>query len=199
MFNPTGNVVREIALPRTFFAIIATNATSGVVPFTVNATVNAIGGTPPYQFTWDFGDNTQQATGNIVSHTYSVPGTYILKVTALDTYGNQATSAIYLTANAITTTLSISGISIAESNSNFIKDGPIVIAQQSAPSNIASENIKISNEKIVIAQQSAPSNIASENIKISNEKIVIAQQSAPSNIASENIKISNESITFKNS
>jgi PKD repeat protein len=174
MPNPTGNVVREIALPRTFFAIIATNATSGIIPFTVNATVNAIGGNPPYQFTWDFGDNTQQATGNIVSHTYSNPGTYVLKVTALDTYGNEATSAIYLTANAIITTLSISGISIAESNSNFVKDGQIVMAQQPAPSNIATESIKISKEKIVPAQQSPQ-------------------------YTNEGIKISSESITFKNS
>jgi PKD repeat protein len=171
MLNPTGNVVREIALPRTFFAIIATNATSGIIPFTVNATVNAIGGTPPYQFTWDFGDNTQQATGNIVSHTYLNPGTYILKVTALDTYGNQTTSAVYLIANTVVTGLSISGVSIAESNSNFVQDGPIVIVQQSAPSNIASESLEITKEQFVIAQQPAPSNIASENIKISSESI----------------------------
>jgi PKD repeat protein len=195
MLNPTGNVVREIALPRTFFAIIATNATSGIIPFTVNATVNAIGGTPPYQFTWDFGDNTQQATGNIVSHTYSVPGTYILKVTALDTYGNQATSAIYLTANAITTTLSISGISIAESNSNFVKDANINLQQQQ-PS-ITSDNLSISNEKVIAAQQPAPSNLASENMSITSESISLSQQQ-PSN-TSENVSISNESITFRNS
>jgi PKD repeat protein len=172
MLNPTGNIVREIALPRTFFAIIATNATSGIIPFTVNATVNAIGGTPPYQFTWDFGDNTQQATGNIVSHTYSNPGTYVLKVTALDTYGNQATSAIYLTANAIASTLSISGISIAESNSNFIKDAAVNVSQQSPQ--YTHESINISKEKVVPAQQ---------NPQYTNE----------------GIKISNESITFKNS
>jgi PKD repeat protein len=170
MPNPTGNIVREIALPRTFFAIIATNATSGVIPFTVNATVNAIGGTPPYQFIWDFGDNTQQATGNIVSHTYQSPGTYVLKVTALDTYGNQATSALYLTANAVTSTLSISGISIAESNSNFVKDA-INLSQQSP--------------------QCLP-----ESIKIVSEIVSFSQKQQPTN---ESIKISNESITFKNS
>ena len=191
MPNPTGNVVREIALPRTFFAIIASNATSGIIPFTVNATVNAIGGTPPYQFTWDFGDNTQQATGNIVSHTYSVPGTYVLKVTALDTYGNQTTSAIYLTANAITTTLSISGISIAESNSNFVKDANISLSQQQP---ITNENILISNEVAVPYQQS-PQN-TSENIQITSESISLSQQQPTT---SENVSISNESITFKNS
>jgi PKD repeat protein len=191
MLNPTGNVVREIALPRTFFAIIATNATSGIIPFTVNATVNAIGGTPPYQFTWDFGDNTQQATGNIVSHTYSVPGTYVLKVTALDTYGNQATSAIYLTANAISTTLSISGISIAESNSNFVKDTNINLSQQQP---ITNENISISNEIATVIQQSPQP--TSENIQITSESISLSQQQPTT---SENVSISNESITFKNS
>jgi PKD repeat protein len=191
MPNPTGNVVREIALPRTFFAIIATNATSGIIPFTVNATVNAIGGTPPYQFTWDFGDGTLQATGNIVSHTYSIPGTYVLKVTALDTYGNQTTSAIYLTANAITTTLSISGISIAESNSNFVKDTNINLSQQQP---ITNENISISNEKATVVQQSPQP--TSENIQITSESISLSQQQPTT---SENVSISNESITFKNS
>jgi len=171
MTDPTGNVVREIALPRTFFAIVATNATSGVVPFTANATVNAIGGTPPYQFTWDFGDGTPQVTGNTVAHTYQSPGTYILKVSALDTYGNQTTSAVYLVANTVAAGLSISGVSIAESNSNFIKDGSILIAQQPAPSSIASESLEITKEQIVIAQQPAPSSIASESIKISSESI----------------------------
>jgi len=191
MPNPTGNVVREIALPRTFFAIIATNATSGIIPFTVNATVNAIGGNPPYQFTWDFGDNTQQTTGNIVSHTYLNPGTYILKVSALDMYGNQTISAVYLTASAITTTLSISGISIAESNSNFVKDTNINLSQQQP---ITNENISISNEKATVVQQSPQP--TSENIEITSESISLSQQQPTT---SENVSISNESITFKNS
>jgi len=165
MPNPTGNIVREIALPRTFFAIIATNATSGIIPFTVNATVNAIGGTPPYQFTWDFGDNTPQTTGNIVSHTYQNPGTYILKASALDTYGNQTTSAIYLTANSINATLSISGISIAESNSNFVKDA-INLSQQSPQ--CMPESIKIASEIVSFSQKQQPTN---ESIKISQESI----------------------------
>jgi len=194
MTDPTGNIVREIALPRTFFAIVATNATSGVIPFTVNATVNAIGGTPPYQFTWDFGDGTPQATGNTVTHTYQSPGTYILKVSALDTYGNQTTSAMYLTANSIATSLSISGISIAESNSNFIKDANIDLQQQQ-PS-ITSDNLSISNEKVIAAQQPAPSNLASENMKITSESISFSQQQ-PSN-TSENISISKESVSFSN-
>jgi len=191
MPNPTGNVVREIALPRTFFAIIATNATSGIIPFTVNATVNAIGGNPPYQFIWDFGDNTQQATGNIVAHTYLNPGTYILKVSALDTYGSQTTSAVYLTASAITTTLSISGISIAESNSNFVKDTNINLSQQQPTTN---ENISITNEVAVPYQQS-PQN-TSENIQITSESISLSQQQPTT---SENVSISNESISFTNS
>ena len=184
MPNPTGNVVREIALPRTFFAIIATNATVGIVPFTVNATVNAIGGTPPYQFTWDFGDGTQQTTGNIVAHTYSSPGTYILKVTALDTYGNQATSAVYLTVNTVTSGLSVSGVSISESESNFTKENigfskPITI-----------ENMKITSETISFTKTPA---LTSDNIKITSEIIKFPQP------YSENVSISNESITFKNS
>jgi len=190
MPNPTGNVVREIALPRTFFAIIATNATSGIIPFTVNATVNAIGGTPPYQFTWDFGDGTQQVTGNIVSHTYSVPGTYVLKVTALDTYGNQATSAIYLTVSSINTSLSISGISIAESNSNFLNDTNIVLAQQTAQ--VIYDKISIP-EVVGFSQKQQPTN---ENLSIKSEVVSFSQTQQPTN---ESVKISSESITFKNS
>jgi len=56
-------------------------------------------------------------------------------------------------------------VSIAESNSNFVKD--IVNISQQSPA--TTDNMKISNEIIAVSQQ-APQN-TTDNIKISNETI----------------------------
>ncbi|WXG43059.1 MAG: PKD domain-containing protein [Promethearchaeati archaeon SRVP18_Atabeyarchaeia-1] len=51
------------------------------------------GGTTPYvSSTWDFGDGST-ATGFVVDHTYSAPGTYILTHTVTDSAGNTATTS----------------------------------------------------------------------------------------------------------
>lgn len=40
-------------------------------------------------FTWDFGDGTT-ATGVVVTHTYTAPGTYTVTLTVVDQFGRQA-------------------------------------------------------------------------------------------------------------
>jgi hypothetical protein len=40
-------------------------------------------------FTWDFGDGTT-ATGVVVTHTYTAPGTYTVVLTVVDRFGQQA-------------------------------------------------------------------------------------------------------------
>ena len=46
----------------------------GPIPMTVEIHARARNGTPPYTFTWDFGDGTPSATGESVTHTYSTLG-----------------------------------------------------------------------------------------------------------------------------
>src|SRR4051812_19573117 len=46
---------------------------------------------------WDFGDNTQHATGTTASHTYTQPGTYKVKLGAKDNAGNAGEGAVTLT------------------------------------------------------------------------------------------------------
>jgi PKD repeat protein len=65
--------------------IIAT-PTSGPAPLTVNFTANASGGTPPYAYSWNFGDG-QSSTEQNVSHTYVAAGTYVATLTVTDSLG----------------------------------------------------------------------------------------------------------------
>ena len=55
-----------------------------------NATAN--GGSPPYSFSWAFGDGIT-ATGSTVSHSYSSSGTYIVTLAATDSLQQQALQA----------------------------------------------------------------------------------------------------------
>ena len=56
---------------------------SGQVPLTVNFSGNATGGTPPYTFSWDFGDG-QFSNSQNPSHTYSSVGTITAVLTVKD-------------------------------------------------------------------------------------------------------------------
>src|SRR5207237_3867840 len=60
---------------------------AGVVSFTGVAT----GGTPPYMYSWSFGDGGTQ-TGLTASHTYSTAGTYSVTLTVTDSVSGSAKS-----------------------------------------------------------------------------------------------------------
>jgi len=69
------------------FFVTARSNVALAQPFApVTFTANGSGGTPPYQFTWNFGDNGI-ATGPAVQHLYSAPGTYTITLTGTDTAG----------------------------------------------------------------------------------------------------------------
>ena len=71
--------------------------TSGDIPLTVTCTASATGGTPPYTFTWDFGDGVQ-VTGESASHTYTQAGTYSLVLSVEDGAGAGATAGVSIRA-----------------------------------------------------------------------------------------------------
>ena len=65
--------------------------TSPQVGQQVTFTASASGGTSPYTFSWTFGDGSS-ATGAIVTHIYSSPGTFTVNLTAKDSGSPQQTA-----------------------------------------------------------------------------------------------------------
>jgi len=80
--------------------------TSGQVPLTVNFTGTATGGTPPYSYSWNFGDGTTSTAQN-PSHTYSSAGTYTATLTVTDSASpaHTASSTVSITASPIAATV----------------------------------------------------------------------------------------------
>lgn len=61
----------------------------GKAPLTVTFDVDLDGGTPPYKWTWDFGDGQKGTEANPgLKHVYEKPGTYMVEVTVDDAAGD---------------------------------------------------------------------------------------------------------------
>jgi PKD repeat protein len=76
---------------------------SGQIPLTVAFTGTATGGTPPYSYSWDFGDGSATSTAQNPSHTYTTAGTYTAKLTVTDSASpaNTASSSVTITATPV--------------------------------------------------------------------------------------------------
>ncbi len=118
--------------------------TTGIVPFTV--TFDAYGSTDDRgiaSYSWDFGDGTS-ATGVMpAAHTYTVVGTYTVKLTVTDYFGNVGVDIVTITVNAagvpstitiqaIPTTVTAGGgtsaitVSVKDAEGNPVTDGTTV-------------------------------------------------------------------------
>jgi PKD repeat protein len=77
--------------------------TSGQVPLTVGFTGTATGGSPPYSYSWNFGDGSAPSTSQNPSYTYNTAGTYTATLTVTDssTPAMTATSSVTVTASPI--------------------------------------------------------------------------------------------------
>jgi PKD repeat protein len=95
--------VKVSAVGRTLTATASAIPTSGQVPLNVSFTGSASGGTPPYSYSWNFGDGSATSTAQNPSHTYNNAGTYTatLKVTDSASPPNTASSNVIITASPI--------------------------------------------------------------------------------------------------
>jgi PKD repeat protein len=77
--------------------------TSGQVPLNVAFTGTATGGTPPYGYSWNFGDGSAPSTAQNPSHMYNSAGTYTATLTVTDSSApaKTATSTVTVTASPI--------------------------------------------------------------------------------------------------
>ncbi|WP_276313864.1 PKD domain-containing protein [Solihabitans fulvus] len=81
----------------------AATPVSGQVPLTVAFTGTATGGSPPYSYSWNFGDGSAASTQQNPSHTYNSAGTFTATLTVTDSSApaNTATSTVTITASPI--------------------------------------------------------------------------------------------------
>jgi PKD repeat protein len=91
--NATVNITVTAKAPLS--AAITASPTSGQIPLTVNFTGNASGGTPPYSYSWNFGDGLSSTAQN-PSHTYSIAGTYTATFTVTDSASTAANASVII-------------------------------------------------------------------------------------------------------
>jgi PKD repeat protein len=80
---------------RTLTATTSASPTVGSVPLTVNFTVNAAGGLPPYNYSWNFGDGSG-ATGASPSHVYLSAGNFTAICMTRDLFGDSNRSTFLI-------------------------------------------------------------------------------------------------------
>jgi PKD repeat protein len=83
----------DVSVTPSLHANINASPTSGKAPLTVHFSGSASGGTPPYTYSWDFGDG-QPGTGQYLFHIYSGPGTYSATLTVTDSVGTENITSV---------------------------------------------------------------------------------------------------------
>jgi hypothetical protein len=72
-------------------AATASPSATGPAPLSVTFSLSLTGGSPPFTFSWNFGDGTTSTAAN-PTHVYLVPGSYTASVTVTDSRGRSAMS-----------------------------------------------------------------------------------------------------------
>lgn len=102
---------------------LTANRTIGTAPLAVQFSTSLSGGSPPFDFSWTFGDGTQSNTTE-PDHVFLLGGTYSVKVNVTDGQGFEIGSAIQVSV-APPLVISVSGSSVegvAPFKANFSSD-----------------------------------------------------------------------------
>lgn len=90
------------AVPDPLSAAVLASPSSGNAPLTVNFAGSATGGTPPYNYNWNFGDSGSSTLQN-PAHTYSAAGNYTVQLTVTDSTSDQDTVSVTINISDSTT------------------------------------------------------------------------------------------------
>ncbi len=107
--------------PTPLTATASANPTSGPAPLDVSFTGSASGGTSPYTYDWNFGDNSAHGATASVSHTFDSQGTYSVLFTVTDAVGATATNTLTITVS------SAAALSVTASADKTSGDAPLTV------------------------------------------------------------------------
>jgi PKD repeat protein len=103
----TYSVTITVSQPQqTLSAFASASPTSGTAPLNVTFTGSASGRSPPYSYSWSFGDNSSSILQN-PSHTYENAGSYSATLTVTDSANNTATSSVTITVETLANSFSV--------------------------------------------------------------------------------------------
>src|SRR5215213_4247527 len=86
----------EPSPPLTSVEIISSDA-EGVAPATFEFEADVAGGTEPYNYRWNFGDDGRSSNEQTVSHTFEEDGRYNVRLTVTDSDGQRASDSVQIT------------------------------------------------------------------------------------------------------
>ena len=91
------NVVNVVAPPILPIAKATATPTSGNSPLTVTFSGSATSGTPPYTYSWSYGDGSAMSTAQNPVHVYNSSGTYAAKLTVTDSASQVGAASVSIT------------------------------------------------------------------------------------------------------
>ncbi len=136
-------------------ALPGADQVSGLAPMTVHFTGSALHGTPPYTYTWAFGDGQTQS-GENVTHTYTAGGSYTVGLTVTDGAGHSASNTMAVNAASTIDPPAITSVSKAGApfrlkiyGTNFHEGCVVKINGEAVP------QVKFKNEGNLVAKKGA--------------------------------------------
>jgi multiple sugar transport system substrate-binding protein len=120
IINSLNEAVAALNITLPLVVIGSATPTSGVVPLTVSFKAVPIGGTPPYSFEWDFGDQTPTSSERTPAHNYTMAGTYTATITVTDSTGVDASDTVTVKSTpAVPVTLTVFSLWSGSEEANF--------------------------------------------------------------------------------